>query len=80
MGGLPIIYVKAGGTSSKCPVCGDKLFAEEGRMMYCVKCRRRVDRDVNASINIFKRGMRFVPVGPAGEAMNGNSGTLQFQR
>ena len=70
--GFPVIYVKAGGTSSKCSVCGDKLFVEEGRMMYCVKCHRRVDRDVNASINIFKRGMRFVPVGSVGEVMKGN--------
>lgn len=70
--GLPVIYVKAGGTSSKCSVCGDKLFAEEGRMMYCVKCHRRIDRDMNASINILNRGVRFAPVGPAGEAMKGN--------
>ena len=70
--GLPVIYVKAGGTSSKCSVCGDKLFVEEGRMMYCVKCHRRIDRDMNASINILNRGVRFAPVGPAGEAMKGN--------
>ena len=71
--GVAVYHVRAGGTSSLCAVCGSKIYPNSAdRTVFCKHCRTTVDRDVNASINIFKRGMRFVPVGPAGEAVKWN--------
>ncbi|MGI0087218.1 MAG: transposase [Nitrosotalea sp.] len=67
--GLPVEYVKAGGTSSKCAICGSKLVPEEQRKMFCPICKSIVDRDVNAAHNILLRGTRVVPDGAAGEAV-----------
>jgi len=67
--GLPIQYVKAHGTSSKCSKCGVKLISEENRMMKCIKCNITIDRDINASKNILARGVRFTPNAPQVEAM-----------
>ncbi len=69
--GLPVIYVNPHGTSVKCSKCGSRLarVPEENRMLRCARCGLSVDRDVNAAKNILARGMRFVPVAPAVEAM-----------
>ncbi|MFY9300834.1 MAG: transposase [Candidatus Nitrosotenuis sp.] len=67
--GLPVKYVKAAGTSSKCAICGSKMIPEEHRTMFCPCCNMVVDRDVNAAKNILARGMRFVPHATQGEAM-----------
>ncbi|HEX5458125.1 MAG TPA: transposase [Candidatus Nitrosotalea sp.] len=67
--GLPVEYVKAYGTSSKCAMCGSKLVPEERRKMSCSICKSIVDRDVNAAHNILLRGARVVPDGAAGEAV-----------
>jgi transposase len=42
---------------------------EQNRVLKCRSCGFRVDRDVNAARNILARGMRFVPVASAIEAM-----------
>lgn len=68
--GLKVIYVQPWATSSRCAVCGSKVLESTERMVYCSSCRMLVDRDVNAAYNIAERGMRFVPVGPVGEAVN----------
>jgi len=67
--GLPVKYVKANGTSSKCAACGSKVVPEEHRMLFCPYCNAAVDRDINAAKNILARGTRVVPVGTADEAM-----------
>lgn len=67
--GLPVQYVKANGTSSKCSECGLKLIPEENRMMSCTNCKTIIDRDINASRNILNRGMRFVPNAVQSEAV-----------
>ena len=75
LNGHTVIYVNARSTSSKCAVCGDKLFPEERRLLRCISCSRIVDRDENAAINIRNRGleklfsMRFSPIGEKCEAM-----------
>jgi len=38
-------------------------------MQTCPKCGFRVDRDVNAALNLAAKGMRFVPVASPIEAM-----------
>jgi len=67
--GLPVIYVKPYGTSSKCSMCGSRLRPEENRTVKCPSCGLTVDRDVNAARNILARGMRFVPDALPVEAM-----------
>ena len=67
--GLPVRYVRAAGTSSKCAVCDTKLVVEEHRKMWCPKCHSLTDRDINAARNILARGMRFVPDGSQVEAV-----------
>src|SRR5208282_3901982 len=67
--GIPVIYVKPYGTSAKCSMCGHLVLPEENRKLHCSKCGLTIDRDVNAARNILARGLRFKPVGSAGEAM-----------
>ncbi|MEX0861670.1 RNA-guided endonuclease InsQ/TnpB family protein [Nitrosopumilus sp.] len=76
--GLPVQYVKANGTSSKCSECGSKLVPEENRMMICNSCKTIVDRDINASRNILNRGMRFVPHAVQSEVMKQFKDTEQI--
>ena len=54
--GLCVDYVKAYGTSSLCPICGSKLNPNEQRLLKCEKCNLKFDRDVVATLNIFKTG------------------------
>ncbi|MDE1878484.1 MAG: transposase, partial [Thaumarchaeota archaeon] len=75
--GLPVNYVKAWGTSSRCAICGSELVPEECRKMFCSFCNTRVDRDVNAACNILLRGTRVVPDGVTGEAVMTESGNKE---
>jgi putative transposase len=74
---LPVTYVKASGTSSKCAICGSKLVPEEHRSMFCPTCKSSIDRDVNAAHNILLRGTRVVPDGAVGEAVMTEPGKSQ---
>lgn len=67
--GIPVIYVRPGGTSARCSMCGHHVLPEENRKLHCPICGLTMDRDVNAARNILARGLRFKPVGSAGEAM-----------
>jgi len=69
--GLPVIYVRAHGTSAKCSICGSRMtrIPEENRKLGCPSCRVSVDRDVNAARNILARGVRFAPIALPTEAM-----------
>jgi putative transposase len=67
--GIPVIYVKPYGTSARCSMCGHRMLPEENRKLHCSSCGLTVDRDVNGARNILARGLRFKPVGSAGEAM-----------
>jgi len=67
--GIPVIYVRAFGTSAKCSICGHRALPEENRQLHCPSCGLTIDRDVNAARNILARGLRFKPVGSVNEAM-----------
>jgi len=67
--GLPVKYVNAAGTSSKCAICGSKTIPEEHRTLFCSCCNVVVDRDVNAAKNILARGIRVMPDAIRCEAM-----------
>ncbi|MDE1728753.1 MAG: transposase, partial [Thaumarchaeota archaeon] len=59
-----------------CPVCGGKLQEDRfhRRKLLCINCKRSIDRDVVASMNISYKGWsRFChPRGLSVEVVNGN--------
>jgi putative transposase len=70
--GIPVYYVAARGTSSKCSICRGRTSQSPNghRLLCCQNCRATFDRDENAAKNILaKGGLRFGPDGPPGEAM-----------
>ncbi len=74
--GIPVVYVDAWGTSSKCSTCGCKTYPNEHRQIYCPRCSISVDRDVNAARNVRDKGrVRFTIVEPPNEAMIQECGT-----
>ena len=52
---LEVIKINPKGTSSKCPRCGSKLIENENRVLRCRKCSFTGDRDVVATINLYKK-------------------------
>ena len=67
--GLSIVYVDPRGSSVKCSVCGSRTRKSGGRTIWCPECGAVMNRDINAARNLVARGVRFAPVGGAGEAM-----------
>ncbi len=81
--GVPVITLtksETRGTTMDCPKCGERLQwaargdAEHYRRLWCEGCRRWMDRDVVAVMNISRRGrLRFDrSKGEAREAVKGN--------
>jgi putative transposase len=80
--GVPTIQLSKSetrGTSQLCPQCGKKITQVDrlSRQLYCAECKRWIDRDIVAAMNIASRGLaRFASSkGLAGEAMKGNPTT-----
>jgi putative transposase len=77
--GVPVIQLsvkETRGTSQLCPRCGKKITQVDRRtrQLWCAECKRWMDRDVVAVMNLSIKGRsRFEPSqGLAGEAMKGN--------
>lgn len=77
---VPVIQLSKNetrGTSALCPQCGkrtqgaEKNDVQHQRQIWCASCKRWIDRDVAAAMNIAYKGLlRFgSPKGDAGEAM-----------
>jgi len=62
------------GTSQLCPRCRKKITQVDRRQLYCAECKKWMDRDLVAAMNLSIRGLaRFASSqGLAGEAMRGN--------
>lgn len=58
-GGI-VLKVNAAGTSTKCHHCDGKLTFKSWKIAYCPTCEVTLDRDINASVNIAKRGVKTV--------------------
>jgi putative transposase len=78
--GVPTIQLsvkETRGTSQLCPRCGKMItqMDRKTRQLYCGECRRWMDRDVLAAMNLSIKGLaRFASSqGLADEAVNGNS-------
>jgi putative transposase len=52
---LEVVKINPRGTSSKCPGCGGKLVEDGHRVLRCRKCGFTGDRDVIATVNLYKR-------------------------
>ncbi|HEU5487845.1 MAG TPA: transposase [Candidatus Nitrosotalea sp.] len=74
--GIPVRFVDPKRTSKLCPICGDRIQEDRlhTRKLWCTNCKRSMDRDVVASLNISYKGWsRFChPRGLSDEAMKGN--------
>jgi IS605 OrfB family transposase len=52
---LEVIKVNPRGTSSRCPRCGGRLLEDGYRVLRCRRCGFVGDRDVIATVNIYKK-------------------------
>jgi len=59
LAGLNVVYVNPRGTSSLCPICGERLAPNGHRLMRC-RCGYENDRDVTACVNMLR--MRGAPL------------------
>ncbi|MGB9002419.1 MAG: transposase, partial [Nitrosotalea sp.] len=79
--GIPVQFVDPRRTSQLCPICGDRIQEDRlhRRKLWCINCKRTMDRDVVAALNISYKGWsRFChPRGLSDEAMKRNVETLQ---
>jgi len=83
--GIPVIQLsvkETRGTSQLCPRCGKKItqMDRKTRQLWCAECKRWMDRDVVAAMNISIKGLaRFASSkGLAGEAMVQESGSKEL--
>jgi putative transposase len=68
---LEVVKVNPRGTSSKCPRCGGKLVEDEHRVLRCGKCGFVGDRDVTATLNLYRRYVsKYSRCGVSGMAPN----------
>ncbi|MGI0086786.1 MAG: RNA-guided endonuclease InsQ/TnpB family protein [Nitrosotalea sp.] len=76
--GIPVRFVSPMRTSILCPICGNRTQEDryQHRQLWCSSCKRSMDRDVVAAMNISYKGLqRFCnPSGLSNEAMKGNLG------
>ncbi|MGB9003662.1 MAG: transposase [Nitrosotalea sp.] len=79
--GIQIQFVDPRRTSQLCPICGDRTQEDRlrRRKLWCNNCKRSMDRDVVASMNVACKGWsRFChPRGLPVEAVKRNVETLQ---
>jgi putative transposase len=52
---LEVVKINPRSTSSKCPRCGGKLVEYEHRVLKCKKCSFISDRDVTATLNLYRK-------------------------
>ncbi len=74
--GIPVRFVSPVRTSILCPICGSRTQEDryQHRQLWCSSCKRSMDRDVMASMNISYKGLQKFcnPSGLSDETMKGN--------
>ncbi len=71
--GVPIIKVNPRNTSKTCPRCGEikERRSRVGRVFVCDKCGWRMDRQLNAGLNICRTALAELPEGVMKQALGG---------
>ena len=54
---MPIIKVNPQWTNKTCPVCGARRRDRVGKVFVCLQCEWRMDRQINAGMNILKTAL-----------------------
>ncbi|MHB8601033.1 MAG: RNA-guided endonuclease TnpB family protein [Nitrosotalea sp.] len=76
--GIPVRFVSPVRTRILCPICGSRTQEDryQHRQLWCSSCRKSMDRDVVASMNISYKGLQKFcnPGGLSEKAMKGNLG------
>jgi putative transposase len=71
--GIPVRFVDPKRTSKLCPICGERIQEDRfhRRKLWCSNCKRLIDRDIVAALNISYKGWSMFchPRGPPDEAM-----------
>lgn len=79
--GVPVRFIDPRRTSQLCPTCGNRIQEDrfQRRKLWCSNCKRVMDRDVVAALNISYKGWsRFChPRGLSDEAVKGNVENFQ---
>ncbi len=79
--GIPVQFVDPRRTSQLCPICGERIQEDrfQHRKLWCHNCKRVMDRDVVAAMNISYKGWsRFChPRGLPSEVMKRNADNLE---
>ena len=74
--GIPVRFVSPVRTSILCPICGSRTQEDryQHRQLWCSSCKRSMDRDVMASMNISYKGLQKFcnPSGLSDETVKGN--------
>lgn len=74
--GIPVRFVSPVRTSILCPICGSRTQEDryQHRQLWCSSCKRTMDRDVVASMNISYKGLQKFcnPSGLPEKAVKGN--------
>jgi putative transposase len=69
--GLEVVEINPKATSSKCPRCGGRLAEYGYRVLKCKKCGFIGDRDVTATLNLYKKYVfKYSRCGVSGVALN----------
>jgi len=68
--GLRIVKVNPRGTSTRCPRCCSKLVEDSYRTLRCSSCNFIGDRDVVATINLYKKSSSYSRCGEPGVLLN----------
>ena len=68
--GLEVARVNPRGTSSKCPKCGSRLVDDGHRTLRCSICGFTGDRDMIATVNLYKRFASHPRCGEPGVSLN----------
>lgn len=76
--GIPVRFVSPMRTSILCPTCGSRTQEDryQHRQLWCSSCKKSMDRDVVASMNISYKGLQKFcnPSGLSYETLKGNLG------
>ncbi|AHF79639.1 IS element ISTsi1 orfB trasposase [Thermococcus paralvinellae] len=81
LNGIKVVFVNPSYTSSRCPICGNKLSPKGHRILECSNCGLKTNRDVIGSWNIRLKALKMwgVSVPPESQPMKTGGWKGKFQ-